>query len=131
MSDQPAPMIRTPQLVFRVTCQCGENKRDGIGDYIAAIRERDRLRSVGLQEMEAACVCRGSAWKVDWYTEWLPEPIATVRAQLPYAFALPPGALCNVWSILPNANSSPLPFPIAQGVTEAAAWSAAAGVVSR
>ena len=44
----------------------------------------------------------------------------------PRAFALPPGALCGQWSIIPHANSSPLDWPMAKGDTEAAAWLAAA-----
>jgi len=119
------PMIRTPQLVFRVDCQCGEYVYK-FSSYHAAILERDRLRVVGLQEAEDACECRGSAWSVGWYVEWLPDPIATVRQVHPHAFALPPGALSGGWLIIPSANRSPLPDPIAEGPTEAAAWLAAA-----
>jgi hypothetical protein len=77
-------MIRTPQLVFRVDCQCGEYVYK-FSSYHAAILERDRLRVVGLQEAEDACECRGSAWSVGWYVEWLPDPIATVRQVHPHA----------------------------------------------
>ncbi len=118
-------MILTPQAVFRVACQCGENVHK-FSNYHAAIQERDRLRIVRLQETEDACECLGSAWTVDWHTEWLPDPIATVRQVHPRAFALPPGALCGQWSIIPHANSSPLDWPMAKGDTEAAAWLAAA-----
>jgi Lar family restriction alleviation protein len=56
--------------------------------------------------------------------------VEVVRRKHPKAFALPPGALSGRWTIIPHANSSPLPRPIAEGDSEAAAWEAAAKVVA-
>jgi hypothetical protein len=114
-------MILTPQLVFRVSCACGETDQGGFDNYPAVCAAKQRLIESG-----ANCICGGNAWGIYWRSEWLPDPIATVRQVHPRAFALPPGARCGQWSIIPSANSSPLPYPIAEGATEAAAWLAAA-----
>lgn len=115
------PMIRTPQLVFRVSCACGGTDQGGLDNYPAAHALKERLIESG-----ANCICGGNAWDIYWRSEWLPDPVATVRQKYPRAFALPPGALCGQWSIIPSANRSSLPDPIAEGATEAAAWLAAA-----
>jgi len=115
------PMIRTPQLVFRVSCACGGTDQGGLDNYPAACAAKERLVESG-----ANCICGGNAWGIYWRSEWLPDPIATVRQVHPRAFALPPGALSGGWLIIPSANSSPLDWPIAKGDTEAAAWLAAA-----
>ena len=114
-------MINTPQLVFRVSCPCGGTAQGGFDDYLAARAAKERLVESG-----AKCICGGNAWGLYWRSEWRPDPVATVRQVHPRAFALPPGALCGQWSIIPHANSSPLDWPMAKGDTEAAAWLAAA-----
>lgn len=126
MGDQPVVMVRTPQLVFRVSCACGGTDQGGLDNYLAACEAKERL-----VEGDTRCVCGGNAWGIYWRSEWLPDPIATVRRKHPHAFALPPGALCGQWSIIPSANSIPLPLALAEGATEAAAWAAAVIVGGR
>ena len=114
-------MILTPQAVFRVTCAGCNSTRSG-----GAFLSRTEAQALASQEQPACGICGSVRRSMYWVFEERPDPIATVRQVHPRAFALPPGALCGQWSIIPHANSSPLDWPMAKGDTEAAAWLAAA-----
>ena len=120
------PMIRTPQVAATLQCNfCGVSlsKRLPYAEAMAA--------KAAMEPWECSPSCGCVAIHVALSIRLTLDPIATVRQVHPRAFALPPGALCGQWSIIPSANRSPLPDPIAEGATEAAAWLAAAAVVTR
>ena len=114
------PMIRTPQLVFRVSCACGGTDQGGFDNYPAACAAKERLIKSG-----ANCICGGNAWGIYWRSEWLPDPIATVRQVHPYAYCRPPVGPGFAWAVMEHA-AAPWGPVIAEGPTEAAAWLAAA-----
>ena len=117
------PMICTPQVTIRIDCAgCGALVEHHTAGFLSAQARCDRMDAEGW-----ACPnCDGKEPRISVAVAMLPDPIATVRQVHPRAFALPPGALCGQWSIIPHANSSPLDWPMAKGDTEAAAWLAAA-----
>ena len=120
------PMIRTPQVAAMLQCNlCGVSLSERLS-YAEAILTRAAMEPWKCDES-----CGGTQIEVKPNIAMLPDPIATVRRIHPRAFALPPGALSGGWLIIPSANRSPLPDPIAEGPTEAAAWLAAAAVVTR
>lgn len=115
------PMIRTPQVAATLQCNfCGVSLSRRL-PYTVATSTRAAMEPWRCDER-----CGGTQIDLTLSIARLPDPIATVRAKHPRAFALPPGALSGGWLIIPSANSSPLPYPIAEGPTEAAAWLAAA-----
>ena len=120
------PMIRTPQVAAMLQCNlCGVSLSERL-PYAEAMAAK-----AAMEPWECSPSCGCVAVHVALSIRLTLDPIATVRQVHPRAFALPPGALCGQWSIIPSANRSPLPDPIAEGATEAAAWLAAAAVVTR
>ena len=115
------PMIRTPQVAAMLQCNlCGVSLSERL-PYAEAMAAK-----AAMEPWECSPSCGCVAIHVALSIRLTLDPIATVRAKHPHAFALPP---CSAngrpnWSLYPHAEWPP--DPIAEGPTEAAAWLAAA-----